>query len=148
MRSQLCPRLPRIQLDDQLFVDDGLHFLAGGNVGDFAFERVAIDGQPVGDGDDLGQVEVADDELTRFWFVFDRDLVTGLNVVGRDVDGAAVHDHVPVGHELSRGAAGIGKAEPENDVVDPRFEKLEQRLAGHAALAQRVLENAAELTLE
>src|SRR5207237_572062 len=49
-------------------------------------------------------------------------------------------------HLFARG--GVGEAEPEHDVVDPGLEQLEQRLAGHAALAQCVLENAPELTLE
>ena len=53
--------LSRIQLDDQLFVDDRLHFFARRNVRDFAFESVAIDGQPIGNRHDLGELEIAQD---------------------------------------------------------------------------------------
>ena len=70
-------RLARVQLDDQLFVDDRLHFFSRRNVGDFAFERVAIGGQPIRHWSNLGQLKVAEDELARFWFVFDRDFVAG-----------------------------------------------------------------------
>src|SRR5437879_5915689 len=77
--------LARIQLDDQLLVDHRLHLFARGDVSDFAFERVAVDRQPIRHGHDLGQVEVAHDELTRFGLVFDRDLVAGFDVVGSDI---------------------------------------------------------------
>src|SRR5439155_18471923 len=39
-------------------------------------------------------------------------------------------------------------AEAIDDIVQSCFEKLKKRFTGHTALAQRVLENAAELPLE
>ena len=48
--------LPGIQLDDQLLVDHRLHFLAGGDAGDFAAQRIAIGDEPIGDGSDLGEL--------------------------------------------------------------------------------------------
>jgi len=45
--------LARIQLDDELLVDDGLHLFARWDVHNFAAERIAIDGEPIGHGDDL-----------------------------------------------------------------------------------------------
>jgi len=53
-----------------------------------------------------------------------------------------------VRHQLPGGVAGIRQAEAIDDVIQSRFEKLEKRFAGHAAFAQRVLENAPELSLE
>src|SRR2546425_12957761 len=46
-RSSFWKALPRIQLDDQLLVDDRLHLIARWNVRDFSLERVAIDRKPV-----------------------------------------------------------------------------------------------------
>jgi len=40
------------------------------------------------------------------------------------------------------------EAETEDDVIESRFQKLKQRFTGDAALAQRALENAAELFFE
>jgi len=45
--------LAGVQLNDQLFVDHRLDFFARRNAGNFAFESVAIDRQPVGDWNDL-----------------------------------------------------------------------------------------------
>src|SRR4029077_7285715 len=56
--------LSRIQLDDQLFVHDGLHLFARRDVGDFAAEPVAIGCEPVGHWSNLRQIEVAQYELT------------------------------------------------------------------------------------
>src|SRR5204863_9555114 len=65
-----------------------------------------------------------------------------------DVDVLAVDLDVAVGNELARAAAGIREAETEDDVIEPRFQKLKQRFAGHSALAQGGLENPAELFFE
>ena len=111
-------------------------------------KRIAIDRQPIRHRRDLRQLQIAQRELARFRFVLDRDFVAGLHIEGRDIDVAAVDLHVAVRNELARGAARIGEAEAENDVVEPRLEQLQQRLTGNAALAQRALENAAELPLE
>src|SRR5438270_1943449 len=53
-----------------------------------------------------------------------------------------------VRNELARGVARVREAEPIDHVVESRLEKLEQRFAGHAALAQGVLENPTELPLK
>src|SRR5438270_5513364 len=53
-----------------------------------------------------------------------------------------------VRNELARGVARVREAEPVDHVVESRLEKLEQCFAGHAALAQGVLENSTELALE
>jgi hypothetical protein len=141
-------RLPRVQLDDQLLVDDRLHFFARRNVGDFALEPIAIDGQPVRNRNDLGQLEIAHSKLARFRFVFDRDLVARFHIVRSDVYAATVDLNMSMRHELARGIARIGKAESINHVVEAGFKKLKQSFTGHAAFAQSVLENPAKLALE
>src|SRR5438093_10216083 len=95
----------------------------------------------------LGQLQVGEDELTRFRFIFDRDLVAGFHIIGSNVHAAPVHEYVPVRNQLPGGAPRIGQAEAVNDVIESGLEKLEQRFAGYTALTERILENAAELTL-
>ena len=51
-------------------------------------------------------------------------------------------------HQLTSGAAGVGEAKAVNDIIESCFEELEKCFPGHAALAQRVLEDAPELPLE
>src|SRR5437588_11596617 len=140
--------LARVQLDNQLFVDDRLHFFARRNVRDFSFERVAIDGQPIRYRHNLSELEIAQRKLTRFRFVFDRDLVAGFHVERSDVDAAAVNLDVTVRNELAGSVASVGEAEAINYVVEARLKELQKRLAGHTAFAQRVLENPAELSLK
>ena len=54
----------------------------------------------------------------------------------------AVRDHLP------RGVARIGEAQAKKNVVEPRFEKLEQNFARDAAPGERGLEITAELPFE
>jgi len=140
--------LPRIQLDDELFVDDRLHFLAGRDVRDLAAERVAIRCQPVRHGGNLSELEIAKDELTRLRLVLDRDFVAGLYVIGSNIDAAPIHEHMAMRHELPGSAACIGKAKAVDDVIQSRLQKLEKGLTCYAALAQRVLKNPPKLALE
>jgi hypothetical protein len=125
-----------VKLDDQLFVDDRRDLLAGGDAFDFTLEIVLVEHEPVGHGRDLRGGEAARAELARDGVVAHFDHVADLGVVAGDADPAAVDVDVAVVDHLARGAAGIGQAEAENDVVEAGFEELEQRLAGDAALAQ------------
>src|SRR5262249_4079135 len=77
-----------------------------------------------------------------------RDDVPLFDRVRRDVDLLAVHEEVPVPHELPRLRARRGEPEPIHDVVEAPLEELEQRHAGDAAGALRRLEIASELILE
>src|SRR6476619_7271189 len=125
-------RLAGIQLDNQLLVDHRLHFLTRRDARDFTAQGVAVGDEPIGDGSDLGKLQVAQGKLPGLRFVFHRDLVAGLNVVGGDIDVLAVHLDVAMGNELAGGAAGIRKTETEDDVVQSSFQKLEKSLAGNA----------------
>ena len=114
---------------------------------DFAAEGVAIGCEPVRHGSDLGEIEITENELARFWFVFDRNFVAGFHVVGSNVHGATIHKDVAMRHQLTSGAAGVGETKAVNDIIESCFEELEKCFPGHAALAQRVLEDAPELPL-
>ncbi len=46
-------QLPGVQLDDQLFVNDRLHFFPRRDSRDFTAQAIAIDCQPVGNGSDM-----------------------------------------------------------------------------------------------
>ncbi len=49
---------------------------------------------------------------------------------------------------MSRSGARVGQAKPVNHVIEPRFQKLQQRFSSHAAFAQRILKDTPELALE
>jgi len=115
-------RLARIQLDYQLFVYDRLHLFPRRDARDFAAERVAIGCQPVGHGNNLRKIKISQHQLAGFRFVFNRDLVACLHVVGSDIHGSPVHEHMAVRHKLARSAAGISKAKPVNDIIDTRLQ--------------------------
>jgi hypothetical protein len=53
----------RIQLDDELFVHDGLYFFARWDASNLAAEPVAIDREPV--GNDLGKIKITQHQLGR-----------------------------------------------------------------------------------
>ena len=72
--------LARVQLDDELFVHNRLHFFPGRDARDFAAKSVAIDRKPVGHGNDLRKIEIPQHQLTRFRLVFDRNFVAGFQI--------------------------------------------------------------------
>src|SRR4051812_29713341 len=90
--------LSRVQLDNQLLINDRLHLFPRRNPTDFAFETVAINRHPVRHGHNLSQLQITGSELPRFWFVLNRDFVTGLHVIRSNIHGAAVDLHVTVGN--------------------------------------------------
>src|SRR6266487_797230 len=81
-------RLPRIQLDDELFVDDRLHLFARWDVSHFTAERITIRRQPIRHGGNLSELKIAKHELTRLRLVLNRDFVACFHVVGSDIDAA------------------------------------------------------------
>src|SRR5437764_6537791 len=115
---------------------------------DLATKGVAIGGQPIRYRGNLGQLEIAEDELARFRFVFNRNFVAGFHIVGSNVYAAPIYQHMTVRHQLPGGAPRIGQAEAIDDVIESGFEKLEERFASHTALPKRVLEDAPKLPLQ
>src|SRR5207247_347790 len=72
-------------------------------------ESVAINRQPIRHRYNLSELEIAESELPRFRFVFDRDLVAGFHIEGSDVDVATVDLDVPMRNELARRVASVGQ---------------------------------------
>jgi len=140
--------LARIQLHDQLLVDHRLHFVTRWNARDLSAERVPVRDQPIWNRRDLRKLEVTQSKLAGFRFVLYKDLVTRLHVKRSNVYFPAIHLNVAMGNELTCRAPGVREAKPENNVIEPRFEKLQQRFAGNATLAQGVLKNTAKLAFE
>src|SRR5436305_10954399 len=96
---------------------------------DLATKGVAIGCQPIRYRSNLGQLEIAKDELTRFRFVFDRDFVACFHVIGSNVHAAPVHEYVTVRHELPGSAPRIRQAEAIHHVIESGLEKLKQRFS-------------------
>src|ERR1700730_4435654 len=147
-RSDFWKALPRIQLDDQLLVDDRLHLVARWDVRDFSLERIAIDREPIRHRHDLSQFEIAEGKLTRFRFVFDRNLVARFHVVRGNVDVATVDLNMAMGNKLTRSIARVCQSKAVNNVIEPSLKQLQQRFTSDTAFAQRVFEYAAKLALE
>jgi hypothetical protein len=53
-----------------------------------------------------------------------------------------------VRHELSRCTTGIREAKAVNNIIESCLQNMEKRFNGHAAFAQRTLENAPELSFK
>src|SRR6185436_18239177 len=68
--------------------------------------------------------------------------------IRRDVHALAVDQDGVVAHDLARFAARGAEAHAVGDVVEARFEQLQQALAGDALGARRVVVGVAELPLE
>jgi hypothetical protein len=59
-----------------------------------------------------------------------------------------IDQEVTVQDQLPRLVPGIGKPEPEDDIVQPPLEKMEKILTGNSLLLVRLLEGISELILQ
>ena len=78
----------------------------------------------------------------------DLDHVTGLDLVGRNVDLLAIDGEVSVAHQLTSVAAGLSKAQAEHDVVQTALHDLEQVLTGLAGASLSTQVSIVELLLQ
>jgi hypothetical protein len=62
--------VPLIVSTTQLFVDHRLHLFPVGNTRELAAQRVAVGDPTVGDGSDLGKLQIAQRELARLGLSF------------------------------------------------------------------------------
>src|SRR4051812_14669213 len=113
-----------VKLDDERFLDRRVDLLALGELQDLAGEAVVIRLQPGRDG--RRQVGRVTDYLLGGASRGHRDDVVGPHLVAGDVDPATVDVEVPVTDELPGLRARGRKAEPVDDVVEPRLEHPEQ----------------------
>src|SRR5690606_2010947 len=77
-----------------------------------------------------------------------RNLLARFHQERRDIDPAALDEHVAVAHELTRLCAAAGDAEAVNQGIEATLEQLQQDGAGYAAVTVGNAEVPAELALE
>ena len=140
--------LTRVKFDDELFVDDGIDLLAGGDANHGAAEVFLIHEQPIGNGNDLREFDTALAEALGFFALLNGDDIAGLEVHRGNVGLAAIDGHMAVADHLARSAQGLREAHFLNDIVKTGLEELEQDHAGNATTAAGDIEVAAELALE
>src|SRR5581483_1804773 len=140
-------KLLTVQLDDQLLVHRQVNVFALGQREHASLEVFAIHLQPRRYWLVAAELHrLLDCRLLAAGFAH-RDLVTGLNLVGRNVHLAPVHLDVAVTHELARLAAGRPEAQPKNNVVQPPLKLLQQHFTRDSLGAGGFLVVVAELVL-
>src|SRR6202008_4804082 len=78
----------------------------------------------------------------------DLDLAANADLVGRNVDLAAIHFYVSVANDLASQTARSREAEAVGNVVQTTLKLLDETLAGNALCARSLLVVLAELTFE
>src|SRR6266496_3861919 len=135
-----------VELDDQAFLHGRVDLVPRRPLENLSGEVVVVGLQPRCNGRrEIGRVAY---HLLRRRARSDRDDVVRPNLVAGNVDAPAVHVEVPVPDKLPCLRARGRKAEAVHDVVEPRLEHPQQRLARHARAARRLLVVGAELLLE
>ena len=92
--------------------------------------------------------EIVLNNLERFSAFANAYDVSGLNLVGGDVNDFSVYDDMAMEHDLTGSGAGGSDTETVNDVVETRFEELDEDFTGDTFHARSLVEEVAELTLE
>src|SRR5262245_46888345 len=140
--------LLRVELDDQLLLDQRVDLLADRELVHEDAHAVRADAQPRRDravaGGGAGHL--VRKQVARL--LADLDDVVLAHAVRRDVDLAAVHHDVAVAHLLAGRVTRLGETSAVDHVVEPALEDLEQVLTGLAGLAVGFLVVVAELLLE
>ena len=141
-------RLAGVKFDNELFVDDGIDFLACGNTDDAAAEVGFVNQKPIGDRDDLGEFNSALGEACGFVVALDRYNIAWFDVHGRDVGLASIDGDMTMADHLTGTTKCLGEAHFLNDIVEAGFKELEEDFTGHTTAAAGDLEVAAELALQ
>src|SRR5690606_18465460 len=141
-------RLTRVQFDDHRFVDGASDISAVGNRLEGTRHLVAVDFHPLGDADAGGQVERFADTALLLGLFAHGDHVARLHDHRGDVGGVAVQLDGAVGDQLASLGARRAEAHAVHDVVQARFEQLDQRFAGVAAATLGLGEVLAELLFQ
>src|SRR5580658_10432303 len=137
-----------IQLDDQALVDVGQDLLPFGNSLQKTGELLVVHFDPVREAHLGRHREGRRYASLLLRFLTEVDHIAGLALIGGDVHQLVVYRHTLVTHQLPRLGARDGKAHPVDHVIETRFQKLQQRLAGRAGTARGLLVVVAELPLE
>src|SRR5579862_4515705 len=139
--------LPRVELDDQLFLNAGVYLIACGR-GDNPPDKVrVIHVQPIRQAARVQLLARFADDVRLALGLMDPDYFARPHLVRRDIDAAIVHREEAVTYKLSRLCPRRCEAEAEDDVVQPHLQQLQKVLAGYALAALRLLQVDAELAL-
>src|SRR5579863_1836184 len=141
-------RLARIQFDDQAFVDIATDVCAIRHLLERAFELLRVDGNPARHAALLGQRQRFENTRLLLRLFAHRHHVTRLHLQRRDVRDLTVHDDRLVAHELTCFSARRAEAHAVDDVVETRFEQLQQVFTRVALASIGFGEVAAELALK
>src|SRR5256712_392962 len=140
--------LARIKLDDQLLLDGLVNVVASGLREPLGGNLLLVQAEPRRDRALLAGVEGILDPVDVLALFLDRDHIADANGVRGDVDETAVDGDVSVGDELPGVSPRGGKADPVDDVVQPRLQQAEQVEAGDAGHLGGSVEVEPELALE
>src|SRR5690606_18053310 len=148
MSSNLHQSSLRVQLDHQVFVDVRQHVAARGRSLEHAAEFLFVHIEPVREADLSGHLERVLHAKLLAGLLADLHHVTGLHLVGGDGHRLAIDLDALVAHQLARLGARGRETHAVDDVVEPAFHQLQQRLAGRTGTARGCLVISAELALE
>src|SRR5690606_7370309 len=140
--------LTRVEFDDHRLVDVASDIGAVRHLLEDTRQLVGVDFNPLGQTLTGGQFKGFLDASLALGLLAHGNHVAGLDQHGSDVGSTAVHFDGAVVHQLASFSARGAEAHAVDDVVQTRFEQLDQGLTGVAAAAVGFLEVLAELLLE
>src|SRR3546814_1174364 len=133
MLQQYClQRLARIQFDDHRLVDVASDIGTVGGLLEDAGQLAGVNVNPLRQALASGQIERLTDTQLRLCLFADRNDVACLDQHGSDVGGVAVQFDGAVIHQLACFSARGAETHAVHDVVQTRFQQLNQSLASVA----------------
>ncbi len=138
----------RIELDDELLVDVLGHLFARRKTHDDGFKRFRIHREPARNITNAIFFQAPGGELAGCRGILNLNLVTGQNIIARDINLVAVDANVSVIDELTSRGATLGQAEKIDCAIKAGFEQLQETFARDATFFLRIFEDASELTLK
>ena len=137
-----------VQLDDQIFCDLKVNVVLGRKCNNLARKGVLISVQPLRSGDERIVLFHGLEAGGGAALLADGDDVAHIHLIGGDVDALAVDGEVAVVDELTSLAAGLGKAQTINRVVQSALDQAQKVLTGVAAHALCLFVEHTELLLQ
>lgn len=137
--------LAAVKLYNELFIDAGIDFIPVGETVDRRPKGILLKGKPTGNDAQAGLIQHPSGELPRRGASANLNLITRFNGKAGDVNFVAIDPDVTMINELASGLARLGEAEHVNNIVEARFEELQETVASDATFALRLRERATEL---
>src|SRR5690606_16135449 len=144
----VASELTRVQFDDHRFVDVASDVGAVRCLLEGADQLIRVDFNPLRQTLAAGQIERFLDASLALGLLTHGNDVAGLQQHGGDVGGTAVHLDGAVVHQLASFSARGAETHAVNDVVQTRFEQLDEGLTRVAAAAFGFNEVLAELLFQ